>query len=471
MRKAVLALFTLTGACSSTNAAPPSNGYAADAAASGLADASTGSTPDAGLQRLNHVVVIVLENWSFDSLYAEFTGAEGLAGALAAPPQVDPTTGQPYATLPQTESHMPAGLPNEPFALDAYLSVAVDTSIDLTTNFYAEQQQIDDGKMDLFVATERRQGAHDGLLPHGRSAPRDRSQDVHALRSLLSWSLRRLVAEPHFPHLGGRREFPERAPTRLSRPRRQRQSREDPDSGALKNGPLTPDGYVVGTLFPANTPHPATAPPPAAPPQDLPTIGDSLSAKGVDWAWYAGGWNDATRRGRRRRGADFQYHHQPFVYFANYAEGTPGGGASERRSRLRRGRPGRDPARRFFREACRRRQRTPELHRRDHGRGPHRGLINAVRNGPNWGDTVIVVTYDESGGFWDHVPPPVVDRGALARACRRSSSRRLQGRGMSIRRSTTRLDYRADRAPLGTRPLGTRDANAADLANAFDLAQ
>jgi phospholipase C len=33
-------------------------------------------------------------------------------------------------------------------------------------------------------------------------------------------------------------------------------------------------------------------------------------------------------------------------------------------------------------------------------------MVNAVRNGPNWKDSVIFVTYDEAGGFYDHVAPP-----------------------------------------------------------------
>ena len=33
-------------------------------------------------------------------------------------------------------------------------------------------------------------------------------------------------------------------------------------------------------------------------------------------------------------------------------------------------------------------------------------VINAVRNGPNWQDSVIFVTYDEHGGSYDHVRPP-----------------------------------------------------------------
>jgi phospholipase C len=38
-------------------------------------------------------------------------------------------------------------------------------------------------------------------------------------------------------------------------------------------------------------------------------------------------------------------------------------------------------------------------------------VINAVRNGPNWKDTVIFLTYDEHGGFYDHVAPPAAPQG------------------------------------------------------------
>lgn len=30
----------------------------------------------------------------------------------------------------------------------------------------------------------------------------------------------------------------------------------------------------------------------------------------------------------------------------------------------------------------------------------------ALRNGPNWNDTLLIITYDEHGGNFDHVPPP-----------------------------------------------------------------
>src|SRR5205823_11743384 len=88
-----------------------------------------------------------------------------------------------------------------------------------------------------------------------------------------------------------------------------------------KDGQVTPDGYAVNTSFSVNTPHPASVTDPAKllPNQTNPTIGDRLSQAGVSWAWYSGGWNDALAGNPAPL---FQYHHQPFVYFATYADGT-----------------------------------------------------------------------------------------------------------------------------------------------------
>ncbi len=52
-----------------------------------------------------------------------------------------------------------------------------------------------------------------------------------------------------------------------------------------------------------------------------PNIGDRMSDAGVTWNWYSGGWDDAAAG---NPGPLFQYHHQPFNYFKNYAVGAPG---------------------------------------------------------------------------------------------------------------------------------------------------
>ncbi|HTA66796.1 MAG TPA: alkaline phosphatase family protein [Bryobacteraceae bacterium] len=38
------------------------------------------------------------------------------------------------------------------------------------------------------------------------------------------------------------------------------------------------------------------------------------------------------------------------------------------------------------------------------------GFVNAIMQGPAWISTVVFVTYDDFGGFYDHVPPPQVDQ-------------------------------------------------------------
>ncbi|KAI9328324.1 phosphoesterase family-domain-containing protein [Zopfochytrium polystomum] len=35
-----------------------------------------------------------------------------------------------------------------------------------------------------------------------------------------------------------------------------------------------------------------------------------------------------------------------------------------------------------------------------------KNIYEALRNGPQWNSTALIITYDEHGGFYDHVPPP-----------------------------------------------------------------
>jgi len=37
------------------------------------------------------------------------------------------------------------------------------------------------------------------------------------------------------------------------------------------------------------------------------------------------------------------------------------------------------------------------------------GLVNAIMQGPNWDSTAIFVSWDDGGGFYDHIAPPTVD--------------------------------------------------------------
>jgi acid phosphatase len=482
------------GACGGDNAPPaaqstgpdatvPGNGEggtAADGAGAAAADAAGSTAADGtaadgatavGLAKLNHIVVIVLENWSFDSLYGRFQEADGAApnNLLNADAglQVDPT-GTPYAVLPETESHLlDASLPNAPFVLDSYVPTSVDTSIDLTTKFYEEQQQIDDGKMDMFVEVNAAKGLAMGYylpedLPLATEAQRYTLCDAF-FHGVFGGSLQNHV----FLVSANVMQFTDAGASMYAVLDDAGHPVKDPDSGVLRDGPLTPDGYVVGTIQPASPPH---APGVTVPPQTFPTIGDSLSAAGVSWAWYAGGWNDAVA------GVDggelFQFHHQPFVYFANYAEGTPGRAhLQDETDFVAAAKAGTLPAVSFVKPDGVDNEHpnytdviVGELHAED--------LINAVRGGPNWPDTAIIVTYDEFGGFWDHVPPPVVDRWGPGTRVPAIVISPYAKKGFidSTVYDTTSITALVEQR-FGLAPLGTRDKGAAPLTNAFDFTQ
>ena len=144
---------------------------------------SAPSTNASGLNKLNHLVVIYQENWSFDSLYSEFPGANGVSDDGPTIQQLDKQN-QPYATLPQpkdtnkkpvaADTRFPANLPVRPFDIDQYVPPNGRIG-DLTQRFYQEQAQIDGGKMDKFVAVGDNGGLTLGyynatVLPEGQLA-------------------------------------------------------------------------------------------------------------------------------------------------------------------------------------------------------------------------------------------------------------------------------------------------------------
>ncbi len=196
---------------------------------------------------------------------------------------------------------------------------------------------------------------------------------------------------------------------------------------------LTPDFFAVNTMGPAYSPglsvdkaRPAYADPLAPrtlPPQRHATIGSRLTDRGVDWAWYAGGFAVALEGKGQSDGfpsqPNFQEHHQPFNYFAAYAPGT-----GERARRLRDGGLGeRAPTNRFFADAEAGRLPAVSFYKPQGNLNMHAGysdvaagdrhidlVLDALKRGPQWGRMLVIVTFDENGGWWDHVPPPRGDR-------------------------------------------------------------
>jgi acid phosphatase len=217
------------------------------------------------------------------------------------------------------------------------------------------------------------------------------------------------------------------------------------------SGNLTPENYFGdGKFYAVNTMQPAYQPsgnapattagsnplladpmrPTTLPAQTEPTIGDRLTAKNVSWKWYGGSWNAAVADGPRAAGArriiyrtsqtgvatkdsiDFQAHHQPFNYYAAF---DPVAHPEYRAAHLQ-------DYDDMIADAARGTLPSVAFYKPEGLYNQHEGytnltegdariadLVAKLRASPQWKNMVIVITYDEFGGSWDHVAPPKGD--------------------------------------------------------------
>jgi len=190
--------------------------------------------------------------------------------------------------------------------------------------------------------------------------------------------------------------------------------------------------YAVNTIQPAFQPFKGT---PQLPPQTGTTIGDELTGAGVSWAWYSGGWSNANGDylgpgwtngpvagvcGDPDSAPNpvwpycpnkvFQFHHQPFNYYANYAPGTAG------RTHLKDEQSFMDLATAStktcklnsvsFVKPIGLENEHPGYTSESRGSSHLVDLLKSIEGSACRKDTLVVTTYDEFGGQWDHVAPP-----------------------------------------------------------------
>jgi phospholipase C len=416
------------------------------------------SLASAGLADIETVVVIYAENRSFDNIFGTFPGARGLQDLKPEDYRQLDRTGQAFEVLPPIASDVlgkEAGargldipkrsLANAPFAIDDPNGLNLSASIptrDLVHRFYDEQMQINGGCNDKFVAY-----SDAGALVMGYYA--------HADLKLWDIAKKYVLADNFFQGAFGGSFLNHFAlvcacvpvyPDADKSPARGKIAKVDPDGVSLTlaadsppsalDGPpkfltpkaaITPDLYAVNTMQPPYQPSavrpaegldPALANPDSAdvlPPQHWATIGDLLSARGIDWAWYAGGWRAALDGKNGRPDPNFQFHHQPLNYFAQFAPGT-----AARAAHLRDGGLGGDgliadidagklPTVTFYNPQGNLNQ-HPDYASVREGDEHIATLIDHLEKSPQWGHMLVIVTYDENGGFWDHAAPPKADR-------------------------------------------------------------
>src|SRR4029077_16758876 len=153
--------------------------------------------------------------------------------------------------------------------------------------------------------------------------------------------------------------------------------------------------------------------PTTLPPQTAQTIGELLSAKGVTWAWDASASNQASTDRSviyNNTVPNFQSHHHPFNYYAAYAPGTAARTAhlKDYSNLVADAAAGTLPAVVFYKPEGDLNQ-HPGYANIEAGDRHIADVIAKLQKSPQWNGMVIIVTYDEFGGAWDHVAPPKGD--------------------------------------------------------------
>ena len=235
--------------------------------------------------------------------------------------------------------------------------------------------------------------------------------------------------------------------------------------GPAANPVVACGDFAVNTMQPSNPPAAKTGVKlPLIDDTVYPNIGDRMSAKGVTWNWYSGGW-DAAAAGTP--GPLFQYHHQPFNYFANYAPGQPGRAHLQDETKfMAAAKNGTLPQVSFVKPYGAENE-HPGYASEPNGSDHLVDLLKTITSGPQAKDTLVVVTYDEFGGQWDHVAPPVVDKwGPGTRIPALVLSAGMVKSGVDSTRYDTTSIMATIEHSYRLPPVATRDATVADLRTA-----
>src|SRR6266480_2497752 len=337
------------------------------------------------VQRLQHIIVIYQENWSFDSLYGQFPGANGLQHGFDTLSQYDKSSnytslfyksprplnnGAPDPNFPASPdgnlalwSDHSVALPVFPFDFTNYIDADTTTG-DIVHRFYTQQLQIDNGaletkKNDLgkFLTWSDNPGLVLSYLdatnlPEGELAQQYTLCDnfFHSAYGGSFLNHQWLIAAQTPP-------WTTAIPAGW-------QSSYDPATKTLHDNQLTFDGqYGVNTIQPAKAPFLEapnanyTSPPPLNPETTGP---------------------NAHLQDETQFLADLQHNRLPTVSFIKFA--------------------GIDNEHPGYTNVV-----TGQQHVAD--------IVRAVQHSNVWNSCAIIVTYDENGGRWDHVAPPVRDDG------------------------------------------------------------
>ena len=352
----------------------------------------------------------------------------------------------------------------------ATLSTATVTR-DLYHRFYENQMQINGGKSDMYAAWADAGGLTMGHFDYSGSAIYKLAQQYVLADnffegafggSFLNHQYLICACAPEYPNADTATAHPTIAAldkdstgkytAKLTTAATSPVSAMDGPPKYVLSGNITPANYfgdgkfhAVNTMQPSYQPsgnapadvsgsdalYATTSSATTLPPQTQANIGDMLTAKAVSWKWYGGSWNAALTDGMQAASSprtviyagnsvgvsttvnvDFQPHHQPFNYYANL---DPVAHAVDRATHLKDyndlvsdAAAGSLPAVSFYKPEGIFNQHEGYANLAD-GDAKIADLVKKLQASPQWGKMVIVITYDEFGGVWDHASPPKGD--------------------------------------------------------------
>jgi phospholipase C len=345
---------------------------------------------ETGIHKIQHVVVIMQENRSFDSYFGTYPGADGL-------PMRD---GRPAVCLPDPRT----GRCVRPYHDRQDLNAGGPHSADNAT------LDIDGGKMDGFVRQQERglrhcaitlnpacgsasdsadvMGYHDGAdIPNYWTYAHQFVLQDHMFEPNASWSLP--------AHLFMVSEWSARC---------SRHGEPESCHNALQSPSNTPDfqrGLGIDT--------------PTPPDYAWTDLTYLLHKYGVSWGYYV--FNGAepdcdgdaamscspVQQGPRTPGI-----WNPLPYFDTVQQDGQLGNIQSLSNFLTAAKAGTLPAVSWVTPNRRVSEHPPALV--SAGQSYVTGLVNALMRSPDWNSTAIFVSWDDWGGFYDHVTPPVVDQ-------------------------------------------------------------
>jgi phospholipase C len=497
------------------------------------------------IKKIKHIVVIYQENWSFDSLYGDFPGANGfdnasaeslnqvdrlgksysaqlgannfirISGAapqLSTPPQPINTNVTPNVIDPRFLNGGGNLIPNtlKPYKAEHFVQSG-DKTGDIVHRYWNQFSQIDGGKNDKYIAWSDNPGLvmsyFDATnLPEGMLAQQYTIGDnfFHSAfgGSFLNHQFLITATAPVFPNAATI------TPSSIATVDSTGQLALDANSRPIHDGFITPIGgvtptggkfdknYAVNTCYSKNLiptfkkitdadllPSQNDSDPSDQSRPYIPTIGDRLDQKHVSWKYYSGGWDEAIASTLSNPNPAnpatvnslFQWHHQPFAYYDHYAPFLADGSRNPRSvAHLQ------DetkflsdltdeslPAVSFIKQLGPNNEHpgyadllTGQQHVAD--------LVKAAQESKYAENTLIIITYDEFGGRFDHVAPPVIDQwGPGARVPAIFIGPMVKKGYVDHTQYETNSILSLIEQRFELKPLSTRDAQANPLTNIF----